>query len=84
MEKILWANAKKGRWVIGTFFAACYLNQKLVLLPGLLHQEVFGADGNGGRMLKIITNLTDEEMARLRLTRRFHWHWKGVRRPMAN
>ena len=30
-------------------------------------------------MLKIITNLTDEEMARLKYVRRLAWHWKGTR-----
>ena len=84
MEKVLWENAKKSKWVIATFFGACYFTQKAILLPGLLREEVFGADGNGGRMLKIITNLTDEEMARLRLQRRFMWHWRGVRRPMTH
>jgi len=44
-----------------------------------LHSEVFGADGNGGKMLKIITDLTDEEMARLKYVRRLAWHWKGSR-----
>ena len=28
-------------------------------------------------MLKIITDLTDEEMARLKYVRRLNWHWKG-------
>ena len=36
--------------------------------------------GNGGRMLKIITNLTDEEVARLKFTRRMNWHWRGLRK----
>ena len=36
-------------------------------------------DGNGGKMLKIITELTDEEMARLKYVRRLYWHWKGSR-----
>lgn len=31
-------------------------------------------------MLKIITNLTDEEMARLKFVRRLNWHWKGSRK----
>lgn len=31
-------------------------------------------------MLKIITNLTDEEMARLKYVRRLNWHWKGSRK----
>ena len=30
-------------------------------------------------MLKIITNLTDEEMARLKYVRRLYWHWRGTR-----
>ena len=34
--------------------------------PYLIYGEVFGRDGNGGHMLKIITNLTDEEIARLK------------------
>lgn len=31
-------------------------------------------------MLKIITNLTDEEIARLKFVRRLHWHWRGSRK----
>ena len=31
-------------------------------------------------MLKIITALTDEEMARLKYARRLYWHWKGSRK----
>ena len=30
-------------------------------------------------MLKIITNLTDEEMSRLKYVRRLNWHWRGSR-----
>ncbi len=41
---------------------------------------MFGVDGNGGKMLKIITNLTDEEIARLKFVRRMHWHWRGSRK----
>ena len=37
----------------------------------------FGYDGNGGKMLKIITDLSDEEMARLKYVRRLAWSWKG-------
>merc|ERR1712166_1658530 len=32
----------------------------------LIKTHIFGFDGNGGMMLKIITALTDEEMARLK------------------
>merc|ERR1712166_661380 len=31
-------------------------------------------------MLKIVSNLTDEEMARLKYVRRLYWHWKGSRK----
>jgi hypothetical protein len=51
-----------------------------VYRPALIHYEVFGLDGNGGKMLKIITDLTDEEMARLKFVRRLNWHWRGQRR----
>lgn len=44
----------------------------------LVQNDVFGYDGNGGNMLKIITNLTDEEMARLKYSRRTMWHWPGL------
>ena len=39
--------------------------------------EVYGWDGNGGKMLKIITDLTDEEISRLKHVRRHMWHWRG-------
>ena len=42
--------------------------------------NIYGMDGNGGKMLKIITDLTDEEMARLKYVRRLAWHWKGSRK----
>ena len=80
MEKVLWHNAKNAKWVIGGFFGGCFLVQMWGYLPGLKTHEVFGYDGNGGRMLKIITNLTDEEIARLKFVRRLNWHWRGSRR----
>lgn len=46
----------------------------------LKQNDIFGYDGNGGNTLKIITNLTDEEMARLKFARRMAWHWKGWHR----
>ena len=49
--------------------------------PKLL-ADTFGYDGNGGKMLKIITDLTDEEMARLKYVRRLYWHWNGSRRAL--
>ena len=48
----------------------------------LLEEEVFGQDGNGGTMVKIITDLTDEEMARLKYVRRLYWNWKGSRKML--
>ena len=51
----------------------------IYIKPRLLH-ETFGYDGNGGKMLRIITDLTDEEMARLKYVRRLYWHWNGSRR----
>lgn len=68
------------KWVIGGFIGGSFAMQLLIFNPGLIHLEVFGLDGNGGRMLKIITNLTDEEIARLKFVRRMNWHWRGVRR----
>ena len=79
MEKLLWKNAMNAKWVIGAFaFGSLYL-QQWQWKNTLLYQDVFGLDGNGGRMLKILTNLTDEEMARLKYVRRLYWHWRGTR-----
>jgi hypothetical protein len=36
--------------------------------------DVFGVDGNGGIIPKIITNMTDEEMSRQKYVKRFYWH----------
>ena len=80
MEKHILKNAKHAKWVIGGILGSSLLMQFLVYRPGLLHYEVFGLDGNGGRMLKIITDLTDEEIARLKFVRRMNWHWRGSRR----
>ena len=80
MEKHLFANFKKAGWIIGSMVGGSIAFQFLVCRPALLHLEVFGVDGNGGRMLKIITNLTDEEIARLKFQRRMNWHWRGSRK----
>ena len=79
MEKMLWANAMKMKWVIGTGVGLS-LFQQMLWNHQLRDVEVFGADGNGGEMLKIITDLTDEEMARLKYVRRLYWHWRGSRK----
>ena len=76
----MWHNAKQARYVLAGLLGGSLLIQYAVYRPGLLHFEVFGPDGNGGRMLKIITNLTDEEIARLKFVRRLNWHWRGSRR----
>ena len=80
VERQLLNHAKSGAWVIGTLVFGSIFVQKVMLQPFLANQEVFGFDGNGGKMLKIITNLTDEEMARLKYVRRLNWHWKGSRK----
>jgi hypothetical protein len=79
MEKQLFKNLKSAKWVVLGLYGGGYLVQKIIYGPGLEY-EVFGVDGNGGHMLKIITNLTDEEMARLKFVRRMSWHWRGSRR----
>ena len=80
MERVLWNNLKSAKWVFIAFFGGSAALQLLSFMPALKKLEVFGHDGNGGRMLKIITNLTDEEIARLKFVRRMHWHWRGTRR----
>jgi hypothetical protein len=80
MERQLIQNMKSAKWLLGSMVAGTMFLQYVVYRPGLLHLEVFGVDGNGGKMLKIITNLTDEEIARLKFVRRMHWHWRGSRK----
>jgi hypothetical protein len=79
MEIMLWNNMKNAKYVIGGFIGLSMLTQHNYKRY-LLQHDVFGFDGNGGNMLKIITNLTDEEMARLKYVRRIYWHWKGSRK----
>ncbi len=73
-------NVKNAKWLIASLAAGTFVLQYGVYRPGLLHLDTFGVDGNGGKMLKIITNLTDEEIARLKFVRRLHWHWRGSRK----
>jgi len=80
MERQLIQNMKSAKWLLGSMVAGTMFLQYVIYRPGLLHLEVFGLDGNGGKMLKIITNLTDEEIARLKFVRRMHWHWRGSRK----
>jgi hypothetical protein len=79
LDKTLSRNLWNGRYLFGGFVG---LNIALSLLfeRRMVREEIFGLDGNGGDMLKIITDLTDEEMARLKFVRRTTWHWKGMHR----
>ena len=78
MDGLLIRNIKNAKWVIGGFATAHTVLWYTIHKPKL-ESEVFGWDGNGGRMLKIITDLTDEEIARLKAARRTEWHTKALR-----
>ena len=78
--EVLWNNTKRGRGVIFFLLGSSLALQLLVGRPMLLYREMFGIDGNGGSVTKIITDLTDEEIARLKFVRRMNWHWRGNRR----
>ena len=80
VEKVILNNAKSAKWVLGSFLVGSLVLQQVVYKHFLVNSEVFGHDGNGGKMLKIITNLTDEEVARLKYVRRLNWHWRGSRK----
>jgi hypothetical protein len=60
------ASAKSGKIVLLALFGTGLLFQKTIGTSQVVTDEVFGHDGNGGHMLKILTDLTDEEMARLK------------------
>ena len=79
MEKLLWKNIKQAKWIIGGFIGGSVFLQQGPWRSSLINDDVFGIDGNGGHMIKILTNLTDEEMARLKYVRRLNWHWRGTR-----
>ena len=79
MERLLLNNAVKAKYVIGGRFFGSMFIQQWWFRHSLVYYDVFGFDGNGGNMIKIITELTDEEMARLKYVRRLYWHWKGSR-----
>lgn len=78
---MLLKNAISAKWLIAGGAGVTLIWQQS-LRGKLINEDIFGMDGNGGRMLKIITNLTDEEMARLKYVRRLYWHWKGSRKMM--
>ena len=72
LEKVLWYNFTHGwKYFLGTG-AAFYMYTHV--LDNLVHKEVYGLDGNGGNMIKIVTNLDDSEIARLKAHRRMMWH----------
>ena len=79
LERHILANAWKAKWILGGMAGFSLFLQMGPWKSQLIHNDVFGYDGNGGHMLKILTNLTDEEMARLKYVRRLYWHWRGSR-----
>ena len=81
MERLIAKNAMQAKWTIGAFLGGSMLLQMGAWRSHLINDDVYGIDGNGGHMIKILTNLTDEEMARLKFTRRMYWHWRGSRTP---
>ena len=76
--KMCLTNASHGRNVIGGLFLGHCFYWYFLTKPKIM-ADVFGPDGNGGKMLKIVTDLSDEEIARLKHVRRLAWHWKGSR-----
>ena len=73
MNSIWVKNLVDGKYVIAAVVGATVFSTFLARRH-VVHNEVFGRDGNGGHMLKIVTDLTDEEMAKLKFTKRLHWH----------
>ena len=73
MSNILIENLKHSKNVIA-FITVGSLFSTYIIKKHLVNNEVFGLDGNGGHMLKIVTDLTDEEIAKLKFTKRLHWH----------
>lgn len=79
MDLVIVQNAWKARWFIGGLYTSWWFYQKTVY-SRQLRDEVWGLDGNGGHMLKIVSDLSDEEIARLKHVRRLVWHWRGSRK----
>lgn len=78
VDRLLMHNAMKGKWFIGGALVGNVLYWQLFSKPRVM-ADVFGYDGNGGKMLRIVTDLSDEEIARLKHVRRLAWHWNGSR-----
>ena len=83
LDKTIGKNLWNGRYIWGAFLGLNLFCFKAFEYK-MYRDEIFGLDGNGGDMLKIITDLTDEEMARLKFVRRTTWHWKGMSRGDTN
>ena len=79
MDRILLKNLYNGRYVVASFLGITLLTN-WSNMHHLVQNDIFGYDGNGGDITKIITNLTDEEMARLKYARRTTWHFRGMRK----
>ena len=73
LDKLIWRNIVNAKWVIGGFGIAHSFLWYTHYKPQLM-ADVYGYDGNGGKMLRIVTDLTDEEIARLKHARRLNWH----------
>lgn len=71
-------NVIRARWTILAFGSALYI--KTQNDKKRLEKHIFGADGNGGEMLKIYTYLTDQEIASLRFQKRYNWHTTKMRK----
>merc|ERR1719473_1507784 len=78
VDKLLMRNAMQAKWFLGSAVLGNMLYWQVFMKQRVMN-DVFGYDGNGGKMLKIISDLSDEEMARLKHVRRLAWHWKGSR-----
>ena len=78
VDRLIMHNVKQGKWFVGSVLVGNWLYWQLFTKPRVMN-EVYGHDGNGGKMLKIITDLSDEEIARLKHVRRLAWHWNGSR-----
>lgn len=79
VDRLIYRNLMQAKFFVGSAVLGNVLCWQLVMKPRVMG-EVFGHDGNGGKMLKIITDLSDEEMARLKHVRRLAWHWQGSRK----
>ena len=79
VDRLIYRNLMQAKFFVGGAVLGNVLCWQLVMKPRVMG-EVFGHDGNGGKMLKIITDLSDEEMARLKHVRRLAWHWQGSRK----